>query len=92
MEIDIVQSNIEGEIVSYLQNAHCKYDGIIINPGALTHYSIAIYDAVKGICVPSVEVHISNIFEEKNLEKNQLLLLLVLDRYAVLVFIAILWH
>ncbi|MCY6369987.1 type II 3-dehydroquinate dehydratase [Clostridium ganghwense] len=60
-EIDIVQSNIEGEIINYIQEAYNKYDGIIINPGAYTHYSIAIYDALMAVKIPTVEVHISNI-------------------------------
>lgn len=60
-EIDVVQSNIEGEIINYIQEAYNKYDGIIINPAAYTHYSIAIYDALKAVKVPTVEVHISNI-------------------------------
>lgn len=60
-EVDIFQSNIEGEIINYIQGAYNKYDGIIINPGAYTHYSIAIYDAIKAVNIPTIEVHISNI-------------------------------
>lgn len=60
-EVDVVQSNIEGETINYIQEAYNKYDGIIINPAAYTHYSIAIYDALKAVKVPTVEVHISNI-------------------------------
>ncbi|MCY6485012.1 type II 3-dehydroquinate dehydratase [Clostridium aestuarii] len=60
-EIDIVQSNIEGEIIEYIQGAYNKYDSIIINPGAYTHYSIAIYDALMAVSIPTIEVHISNI-------------------------------
>lgn len=62
-ELDIVQSNIEGEIINHIQRAYNeKYDGIVINPGAYTHYSIAIYDALKSVSIiPSVEVHLSNI-------------------------------
>lgn len=61
LEINIVQSNIEGEIINFIQDAYEKYDGIIINPGAYTHYSIAIYDALMAVHLPAVEVHISNI-------------------------------
>ena len=62
VEVDIVQSNIEGEVVNYIHRAYTeKYDGIIINPAAYTHYSIAIYDALKCVSIPTVEVHISNI-------------------------------
>lgn len=61
IELNIVQSNIEGELINFIQDAYTKYDGIIINPGAYTHYSIAIYDALKAVAIPTVEVHISNI-------------------------------
>ena len=61
-QMTLVQSNIEGEIINFLQTAYYeKYDGIIINPGAFTHYSYALHDAIKGIEIPTVEVHISNI-------------------------------
>jgi 3-dehydroquinate dehydratase-2 len=63
--LDIVQNNIEGEIINFIQNAYDKYDGIIINPGAYTHYSIAIYDALKAVDIPAVEVHISNIHKRE---------------------------
>jgi 3-dehydroquinate dehydratase-2 len=59
--IDEYQSNIEGELVTKIQQAQGIYDGIVINPGAYTHYSIAILDALKAVDVPAIEVHISNI-------------------------------
>jgi 3-dehydroquinate dehydratase-2 len=61
MEIECYQSNIEGEIVDKIQQAYGKFDGIIINPAAYTHYSIAILDAIKSVSIPTVEVHLSNI-------------------------------
>jgi len=61
VEIDTYQSNVEGEIVTRIQQASGIYDGIVINPGAYTHYSIAILDALKAIDVPAVEVHLSHI-------------------------------
>ncbi|NLZ49976.1 MAG: type II 3-dehydroquinate dehydratase [Clostridiales bacterium] len=61
LSVDIVQSNSEGHIIDYIHGAYNKYQGIIINPGAYTHYSYAIYDALKSVMIPSVEVHISNI-------------------------------
>ncbi|TDT61958.1 type II 3-dehydroquinate dehydratase [Fonticella tunisiensis] len=62
VEVHIVQSNIEGEIVCLIHDAQGKYDGIVINPGAYTHYSIAIHDALNAVDVPAVEVHLSNIY------------------------------
>lgn len=61
VKVDVWQSNIEGEIVTKIQQAREKYDGIVINPGAYTHYSIALLDALKAVDVPAVEVHLSNI-------------------------------
>ncbi len=56
-----IQSNHEGAIIDAIQAAQGEYDGIVINPGAYTHYSYAIHDALKAITVPAVEVHISDI-------------------------------
>lgn len=61
IDLDIFQSNTEGEIIDTIQQAYEVYEGIIINPGAYTHYSIAIYDALKSVSIPTVEVHISNV-------------------------------
>lgn len=60
-EAIVVQSNSEGEIIDYIHYCIGNCDGIIINPGAYTHYSYAIHDAVKSVEIPTVEVHISNI-------------------------------
>lgn len=68
--LDIVQSNSEGEIVDFIQNAYGKYDGIIINPGAYTHYSLAIYDALKCMAIPVIEVHISNIYSREEFRRK----------------------
>lgn len=57
--IEFRQSNIEGEIVDHLQEAGAKGVGLIINPAAYTHTSVAIHDALKGVNVPSIEVHLS---------------------------------
>ncbi len=70
VDVHIVQTNIEGEIVDYIQDAYNKYDGIIINPAAYTHYSIAIYDAIKAVNIPTVEVHISNIHAREDVRKK----------------------
>jgi 3-dehydroquinate dehydratase-2 len=59
--VEIYQTNHEGEIIDILQEAQAHFHGIILNAGAFTHYSYAIYDAIKSISIPVVEVHISNI-------------------------------
>ena len=61
VKVTCVQSNYEGEIVEYIQRALAKYDGIVINPGAYTHTSVALLDAVKAVGIPTVEVHISDV-------------------------------
>jgi 3-dehydroquinate dehydratase II len=61
LDYDIIQSNVEGEIIGFIQDALSNYDAILINPGAYTHYSLAIFDAIKAVKIPTVEVHLSNI-------------------------------
>lgn len=65
VEVEILQSNIEGELINFIQSAFGAADGIIINPGAYTHYSIAIYDALKSVDIKAVEVHLSNIYNRE---------------------------
>lgn len=60
--VDFFQSNSEGGIVDRLHSAMGQYDGLIINPGAYTHYSIAIRDAIAAVKLPAVEVHLSNVY------------------------------
>ncbi len=61
VDADFFQSNHEGAIVDSIQDAYGKYDGIVINPAAYTHTSVAILDALKAVGIPTVEVHISDI-------------------------------
>jgi 3-dehydroquinate dehydratase II len=72
VEIEFFQSNLEGEIVDRIQECYGDADGIIINPAAYTHTSIAIRDALSAVNMPTIEVHISNVarreeFRQKNL-------------------------
>lgn len=70
VDIEIFQSNFEGEIINKIHDAYDKFDGIIINPAAFTHYSYAIYDAIKSVNIPTVEVHISNIYNRDEFRRH----------------------
>jgi 3-dehydroquinate dehydratase II len=61
-EVDCVQSNLEGEIVTLVQQARGRYQAIVINPGGYSHTSVAIRDALEACGVPAVEVHLSNLY------------------------------
>ena len=63
--VSFFQSNHEGAIVDAIQAANGVYDAIVMNPGAYTHYSVAILDALKAVSVPCVEVHISNVHQRE---------------------------
>jgi 3-dehydroquinate dehydratase-2 len=65
IECELFQSNHEGAIVDKIQEAYGKADGIIINPAAYTHTSVAILDALKAVAIPTVEVHISKVSERE---------------------------
>jgi 3-dehydroquinate dehydratase II len=64
-DIDFRQSNTEGELVNWIHEARGKAAGIVLNAGAYTHTSVALHDALKGVDVPSVEVHLSNIYKRE---------------------------
>ncbi len=66
IDVKIFQSNHEGDLVDEIQKAYGTFDGIVINPGAYTHTSIAILDAVKSVSIPTVEVHISKVEERED--------------------------
>lgn len=73
-KIELFQSNYEGAIIDKLQECwYTKYDGIIINPGAFTHYSYAIRDAVSSINIPTIEVHLSNIHTREEFRNNSVI-------------------
>ncbi len=65
VEADFFQSNHEGAIVDAIQDAYGKYQGIVINPAAYTHTSVAILDALKAVSIPAVEVHLSDIYQRE---------------------------
>jgi len=73
IEIEFKQSNIEGEIVSLIQDSNEKFDGIIINAAGYTHTSVSILDALKIIKIPSVELHISNIYSREEFRQKSLI-------------------
>lgn len=67
--VEFYQSNHEGDIVDKIQKAYNNFDGIVINPAAYTHTSVAILDALKAVALPTVEVHISDINEREEFRK-----------------------
>lgn len=73
VETETFQSNIEGEIVDKIQQAKGVFDGIVINPAAYTHTSVAIRDAISAVGIKAVEVHISNIHAREEFRKNSLI-------------------
>jgi len=69
IDVEFYQSNHEGEIVDIIQSAYKKADGIIINPAAYTHTSVAVLDALKAVNVDTVEVHLSDVDEREDFRK-----------------------
>ncbi len=72
IELETFQSNVEGEIVNTIQKAKNDCSGIVINPAAYTHTSVAIRDAIAAVGLPCVEVHLSNIHNREEFRKNSL--------------------
>lgn len=73
VHVEFFQSNTEGFIIDSIHDAIEKYDYLIINPGAYTHYSIAIRDAIKASMIPTIEVHISNIHAREEFRKTSVI-------------------
>ncbi len=73
INLDFLQSNVEGEIVNILQEARKKYDGVIINAAGFTHTSVAIRDALEIYKKPSIELHISNIYKREEFRQKSLI-------------------
>lgn len=70
---DFKQSNCEGDLIDIIQAARCEYDGIVINPAAYTHYSYAIRDAIEAVCLPTIEVHMSNIHAREKFREESVI-------------------
>ena len=73
LEVMFEQSNIEGEIVTMIQKAKDKFDGIIINAAGYTHTSVSILDALLAVKLPTIEVHITNIYNREDFRKKSLI-------------------
>ncbi len=76
------QSNMEGELVTWIQNARGHFDGIIINPAAYTHTSIAIRDAIAAVALPTVEVHLSNVYQREEFRHHSFIAAVALGQIA----------
>lgn len=85
-ECELYQSNHEGCIVDKIQEAFGKFDGIVINPGAYTHTSVAILDALSAVKIPTVEVHISNVMEREEFRHHSYVSLVAKKTYMGLGF------
>lgn len=83
---ELYQSNHEGCIVDKIQEAFGRFDGIVINPGAYTHTSIAILDALSAVAIPTVEVHISNVMEREEFRHHSYVSLVAKKTYMGLGF------
>ena len=83
---ELFQSNHEGEIVDKIQEAYGRFDGIVINPAAYTHTSVAILDALKAVSIPTVEVHISDINSREEFRKHSFVSMVAIKTIAGLGF------
>ena len=80
VDCELFQSNHEGVIVDKIQDAYSVFDGIVINPAAYTHTSVAILDALKAVAIPTVEVHISDINSREEFRKQSFIALAAIKR------------
>ena len=73
VEVDFKQSNVEGELVTWIQQAKGMFDAIVINAAAYTHTSIALRDAITAVAIPTVEIHLSNIHAREDFRHHSLI-------------------
>lgn len=81
-DLDIRQSNLEGELVTWIQEAHKQFGAIVINAAGYTHSSVALRDALAAAGIPAVEVHISNIHKREEFRKRSLIAEVVVGQIA----------
>lgn len=86
IECELFQSNHEGAIVDKIQEAYGRFDGIVINPAAYTHTSVAILDALKAVSIPTVEVHLSDIDSREEFRRFSFVSLVAIKRFSGLGF------
>lgn len=80
IQLECYQSNYEGELIEHIQKAKTEFDGILINPGALTHYSFSLRDAISSVNINTVEVHLSNIYKRESFRHKSVLAPVVLGQ------------
>ena len=73
VSVESRQSNVEGELVTWIQEAKARFEGLVFNPAAYTHTSIALRDAIVGVGIPMVEVHLSNIHRRESFRRRSYL-------------------
>ena len=73
VDVEFRQSNIEGELVNWIQAAKGKFEAIILNAAAYTHTSVALRDAISAVAIPTIEVHISNVFDREEFRHTSLI-------------------
>jgi len=72
MDCSFCQSNNEGDLIEYIHSVEKKYDGLIINPAAFTHTSVALLDALRSVSKPKIEIHLSNIYNREEYRKKSI--------------------